>query len=493
MTRIVLATASADLESRFRAATGGTLLALPPAAALADPAHLLSRLDGAGLPEVVALDADPAAEHALRLAALLDEQCPQIAVILVTEQGRDLGLAAIRAGVRDILHPGAEIPEIQAVLNRAAQTAESRTPPSTSAQAPASVTGRVISVVSPKGGVGKTTVATNLAVGLARATPDSTVLVDLDAQFGDVASALDLTPEFSLIDVVHGPATHDSMVLKTFLTLHESGLYAICGPSSPAASDTITGEDVTRLLQMLAREFHYVVVDTAPGLSEHTLAALDETTDHVLLTSMDVPGVRGLRKELDTLTELGMLRPSRHVVVNFADKRGGLSIADVEATIGAKVDLQLPLSTAARISTNQGIPLVMSGSRDPLAKQLRRLVDRFTDGQGSAGARELDRRRPRRGRRDDVAAGQDEHELDDRGGQRGGDVVVSPGTEAGLGLPVAPAVQRATDQPVTADGPIPMTRRLLRLMNRAAGAQEHADRETDDRDPRHRGGERSGR
>ena len=34
---------------------------------------------------------------------------------------------------------------------------------------------------------------------------------------------------------------------------------------------------------------------------------------------MDVPGVRGLRKELDALTELGMLTDSRCVVLNFAD------------------------------------------------------------------------------------------------------------------------------------------------------------------------------
>ncbi len=54
---------------------------------------------------------------------------------------------------------------------------------------------------------------------------------------------------------------------------------------------------MTRLLGALARQFRYVVVDTAPGLSEQTLAALDQATDAVLLSSMDVPGVRGLRKE----------------------------------------------------------------------------------------------------------------------------------------------------------------------------------------------------
>ena len=118
-----------------------------------------------------------------------------------------------------------------------------------------------------------------------------------------------------------------------------------------------------------------VVVDTAPGLSEHTLAVLDQTDILVLVTSLDVPGVRGLRKELDTLRDIGLLLESRAVVLNFMHPSRGISVSDVEASIGRKVDLQLPQSNSVPISVNQGIPLLQSGSRDPVAKQLRALVD----------------------------------------------------------------------------------------------------------------------
>jgi pilus assembly protein CpaE len=239
--------------------------------------------------------------------------------------------------------------------------------------------GRVITVASPKGGVGKTTVSTNLAIGLTAAAPQSTVLVDLDVQFGDVASALGLVPEYTLPDAVRGPASEDTMVLKTFLTQHPSGLYAVCGAESPAEGDTVSGDDVTRLLASLAREFRYVVVDTAPGLSEQTLAALDRASDVVMLTSMDVPGVRGLRKELDVLRELAMIPAGRHVVMNFADPKGGLSVRDVELAIGTGVDVVLPRTASVPASTNQGVPLLQSGRRrDPMVKELRRLVSRFS-------------------------------------------------------------------------------------------------------------------
>ena len=383
MSRILLATTSADLEDRVRKATNGALLSLPLGPLPPDPAHVFAHLDTSSPPKVVVLDAVAEPQTALQLAAQFDAECPAISVILVSEPTPEVGLAAMRVGVRDILHPAADVTDIRQVLHHAYSAATDRglaLEKASAAQATDNAsarTGKVITIVSPKGGVGKTTIATNVAVGLAKTAPHSTVLVDLDVQFGDVASALDLEPEYSLPDAVQGPASRDAMVLKTFLTKHETGLYVICGPRTPADADGISGQDVSRLLQMLAAEFSYVVVDTSPGLSDHTLAALDQTTDLVLLTSMDVPGVRGLRKELDALGQLDLLPASRHVVLNFTDTRAGLSVADVEATIGTSIDIRLPRSKATQTSVNQGLPLLQNGARDPMAKELRGLVSRF--------------------------------------------------------------------------------------------------------------------
>jgi len=293
------------------------------------PSQLFQQLGpGVAIPQVVVIDTAAGRNEALQLSSRLAAECPGMAVVLVSEHPDTFALAALRAGACDVVHPDAEVGELAAVLGRAAQIAASTAPqgpgdPAMSGNA--STRGRVISVVSPKGGVGKTTVATNLAVGLARTAPLSTVIVDLDVQFGDVASALNLDPEHTLLDVVRGPAVQDSMVLKTFLTQHQTGLYAVCGPTSPADADDITAADVAQLLKTLASEFRYVVVDTAPGLDDHALAAIDQADELVTLTSLDVPGVRGLRKELNILRDLGLNLEKRHVVVNFADPRSGLT------------------------------------------------------------------------------------------------------------------------------------------------------------------------
>jgi pilus assembly protein CpaE len=388
MSRIVVCTSSPDLLQQVREAlaqtdgSGHEVVGLPEVPSPTDPTALWRGVFD-GPPQVVLLDCATGGTGAtLALATCLNEQCPALSVVLVSDAGSDVALAAIRAGATDILHPGADAGETVQVLQRALELADVRAvqqlgaPPAEELPS----TGRVISVVSPKGGVGKTTVATNLAVGLARVAPQATVLVDLDIQFGDVASGLNLDPEYFLPSAVNGPASRDTMVLKTFLTLHETGLYVIAAPESPIEADGISADDIRRLLRALATEFRYVVVDTAPGLSEHTLAVMDETTDVVLLSSMDVPGLRGLRKELETLRTLDLLGQRRQVVINFADPAAGLSVADIEATIGAPVDVMLPRSKAAPASVNLGVPLLQSGARDPMTKQLRILVDRLNDG-----------------------------------------------------------------------------------------------------------------
>jgi pilus assembly protein CpaE len=380
MSRVVLVSQSAGLTERIGYATGGSFLLLSPNPLPATTAELFAGLRGAPTPDIIVLDADIDPNGAIELARNLDQSYPCV-VILAATNIEPLALSALRAGVKDLVSVEGDVADIRKALERAAQSMAMRSAPV--AVAPtvplvAKPDGRIVTVASPKGGVGKTTVATNLAVGLAKRYPQQIVLVDLDIHFGDCASALNLEPEFSLPDTIQGAMTQDMLTLKSLLTRHETGLYVVPGSDSPVAADTVTPKDISNLLTMLAKEFQYVVVDTAPGLSEHTLAVLDKANEIVLVTSLDVPGVRGLRKELETLDDLDMLLEARHVVVNFFETSRGLTIKDVQSTIGEEVDIVLNQSHLLPQSTNQGMPLLQVNGRDPITKQLNLLVDRIT-------------------------------------------------------------------------------------------------------------------
>lgn len=397
MSRFVLVTPDTHFDGRLRQAVAGGLqggvqtffTSLLPA----DPHELFAHLDQE-LPEVLILGPEVPVEDALRLSTVLAVGFPELSIILVSEPDPAFLLQAMRAGIRDILGPASDPAQIRVLLERACQSFASRhrsqepKPPGS----PGTPKGLVIGVFSPKGGVGKTTIATNIAIGLGKIAPMSVVIVDLDLQFGDVASGLYLNPEHTVTDAVSPAAAQDSLVLKAFLTVHPGSIYALCAPPSPVEADEIAPEQISRLIEQLADEFQYVVVDTAPGLPEIGLAAMEQCTDVVWISGMDIPGVRGLRSGLDVLRQLDILPETRHVVLNMADAKAGLTVQDVESTIGAPVDISIPRSRAVAFSTNRGIPVLQEPVRDPATKGLQQLVNRFTPAWRAQAQKKLHRR-----------------------------------------------------------------------------------------------------
>lgn len=373
MSRVVVVTDTAEFVQNVAYALGGEVPALGATPMPTEPGEILGR--EADHP-IVVIDARPDPEGALSFSASCTGM--GMAVIIASEDPQQIGFAALKAGAVDAVSVWAAIPELRASLLRAERVLSDRSavvPDMMAPAGPAVPRGRVITVASPKGGVGKTSVATNLAVGLARKFPQSTVLVDLDVQFGDVATALGLAPQYTLVDATRGHTPADPLALKTMVTQHVSGLFVIPGSDSPGASESVGTREIGLLLHTLATAFPFVVVDTSPGLSEQTLQALDHSTDLVLVTSLDVPGVRGLRKEIDTLRQVSLMLPSHFVVLNFADSHRGISVKDVEANIGERVDVALPVAKEMPLAMNQGIPLLQGRAREHVSKQLQHLVD----------------------------------------------------------------------------------------------------------------------
>lgn len=234
----------------------------------------------------------------------------------------------------------------------------------------------VITVVAPKGGQGKTTLAINIATGLAEIAPNSVVLVDADLQFGDITAALALAPTRTIVDAVAQDAV-DELVFKTTLTHHGDGFFVIASAPSPELGDTISAPALAALVQRLRSLFRYVIVDTTPGLGEHTLTTIEHSTDAVFVSNMGVPSLRALRTELELLSEVGLLPVNRHVVLNFTDKLSGITIKDAENILGTPVSVEVPRSSGVLLASNRGVPLIHDDARDPAAKAIRSLVRRI--------------------------------------------------------------------------------------------------------------------
>lgn len=301
------------------------------------------------LPDLIFVGTGLATERALRYARGVRETHPEIVVDLVAEPSGDLIHQATSAGVSSVIPSSISDRELTSLIESSGITAI----PAMPSDAPGEHHHQVIVVASAKGGVGKTTIAVNLAALLAEQAPGDVVLLDLDLQFGDVATVLNLDPEFSVADALNSGAS-DSMLLRTLLVPHPANFFVLCGADHPAETGQITGDHVRKLVSQFSHTFRYVVIDTSPALLEETLASMEEATDVAFVATLDVATLRNVRKEIGVLAELGLLPARRHVLLNRADRMSGLTEKDAANILGLPINAIVPASSKVPLAANHG-------------------------------------------------------------------------------------------------------------------------------------------
>lgn len=311
-------------------------------------------------PDLILVGIEIGLERAIAYAQAVLQSFPAITVMLVAEQTPHNLRQATEAGMKGVIRSTVSDSQLASILHEAGIIVTDDDPIG-------HVRHQVIVVASPKGGVGKTTVAISLAALLAEYHPGEVVLVDLDLQFGNVATILDIEPEFTIADAFAAEGS-DSMLLRTLLVRHPAHFSVLCGADHPAAAGAVSGDQVRKLISQLSSTFRYVVIDTSAGLQEETLASMEEATDVAFIATLDVATLRDTRKAVDVLAELGLLPEHRHVVLNRFDRMSGLTEKDAENIIGLPVDAAVPASSKIVLAANHA-KLAVENTRRNVARR----------------------------------------------------------------------------------------------------------------------------
>jgi pilus assembly protein CpaE len=331
--------------------------------------------------EVIVLGPMMAQTDAIDIGRKLREQHPVLSIVVASmAESPAFYRQAMRAGIADVLPWEADPEEIRDVLTRTAeQTARLRAGEPTEE---AHELARVYATFSTKGGCGKSFIATNLAVQLAATYPGEVVLFDLDLQAGDAAIMLQLMPEHGVLEAVQMGEDLDEVALAGFMTPTADGtLKVLAAPSHPVYAEEIAGVDVGRVLGLLRRMFRYVVVDSPPSFNDHVLAAMDLVDTVLVVSSLDVPSIKNLKLSVETLAQLGISRNRMKLVLNRADSKVGLTVREVEKSLGTTIDITIPSSREVPFAVNQGIPIVTARPKAPVSKALNEAL-RIVDGAG---------------------------------------------------------------------------------------------------------------
>ncbi|GII05870.1 AAA family ATPase [Planobispora takensis] len=368
----------------------------------ADPAGLAALLAADPGEPLVVFGPGAAPADAVAFAAEQRLRRPATGVVLLSaEAGAGLLREAMRAGIREVADPG----DPRAVLEACGRSLEvSRglalpqeipgmygEQPPYGGQRPRSP-GRIVTVLATKGGCGKTTVATNLAVALAAGGQRRVLLVDLDVEFGDVAIALQLTPERGLADAITMADRLDETGLRSLLTPYRPGLDTLLAPVRPTDGEQIGGPLVGEVLRLARDMFDYVVVDTPPHFSDPALAALDVTDHFVVLAAPDVLTLKNTRIALETLDLLGHPADRRIVTLNRSGSPVGLTPQDVERVLRVPPHAHIPSSADVPLSLNRGVPLAAADPAHPVSRAIADIAVRHLSAPPGPPSRERGRR-----------------------------------------------------------------------------------------------------
>jgi pilus assembly protein CpaE len=211
-------------------------------------------------------------------------------------------------------------------------------------------------VHAPKGGVGATTVAANLAVAL-RTRERSCSILDLDMHQGDLALYLNVTPTYTLLDIVEDVKRLDQLFLQGTMTRHESGVEVLAAPVSPNGLSPLDlhEEDAGTILDLLSRLHEITIVDTPSVVTAAVRAAAMRADRFFLVTDLTLPSVRACLRCLEWLRLDNVDLARIELIINKQTKVAGeLPPEEVSKALKLPVRALLPRDDNALTALNHG-------------------------------------------------------------------------------------------------------------------------------------------
>jgi pilus assembly protein CpaE len=347
-------------------------------------------------PDVVLMDINMPDMDGIEATEQIQEQAPISQIVILSVQG-DVNYMrrAMGAGARDFLTKPPKSDELISVIRRAGSMAKAMRERegayfgrgTGTLQDPRGGThqlaglGRVVAVFSPKGGVGTTTIATNLAVAL-HSPETPAVIVDANLQFGDVQVFLNERGRTSIIDLTPNADHLDRELVEDVVLHHKtSGIDIVSAPPHPEDAERITGSEMVKVLQFLARLYTYVIVDTDSSLSDVTLDTLDNCDLLVMVSSQDIPAIINTRSMFNLLGTLGVDKNKILLVMNRFDKTISITPDKVGHNLGHKVATVLVEDKESVVpGVNRGVPFMLGdGKGKEVGKGILELVGKVRE------------------------------------------------------------------------------------------------------------------
>jgi pilus assembly protein CpaE len=349
-------------------------------------------------PNVIVMDINMPGIDGLQATRIIKEKVPTAAVIMMSVQSEgDYMRKAMMAGARGFLPKPVDMDELYATIRQVhgeqskltemlerASTATANMPKTEDRlEGGEDRAGHILVVYSPQGGSGKTTIATNLASALTREGV-RVLLVDADLQFGDVPAFLNLTHNTTLVNLMDSVNDLDTELFNNIVATHSSGLKVLLGPPRPEEADAVkqSPDATARILQKIAGNYDFIVVDMSTTLDEVALNLFDAASKILLVSTTALPSVKNTRFVLELFQKLNYAENKSVLVLNKVveesqRRNATLSVQKIQDYMKKQAEFLIPLGDETTLlqAINRGVPMIAADGSRPPARQMQEMAD----------------------------------------------------------------------------------------------------------------------
>ncbi len=364
-----------------------------------DAAIFLDQPEAATLEFVaIAVDGDDESDLSRIIEIIKTAKSRKIKVILIADQVSPIALhQLLRLGAEDFVpYP---LPEgaLREAITRVRQPAPApvqlvTVPVEAPAHAPkfkakGDRDGVLLPVHGLAGGVGTTTFATNLAWELATVSKTDAprvCLLDFAFQFGSVSTYLDLPRKEAVFDVLSDAGNVDSDVfLQSMLTFNDK-LHVFTAPPEMLPLEIVSGEDISRIIEMAEANFDFVVVDMPSTVVSWTETVLSRAHVYFALIELDLRSAQNVLRLVRALKAEDLPVEKLRFVLNRAPKFTDLSarsrVKRMAESLDIDIEVQLPDGGRQITQANDhGLPIAESAAKNPLRREIQKLAKSLYD------------------------------------------------------------------------------------------------------------------
>ena len=230
---------------------------------------------------------------------------------------------------------------------------------------------RVITITSGKGGVGKTTSAINIGAALNHLGKD-VIVVDANLTTPNIGLHLGapIVP-VSLNHVLSGKAKVSDALYE-----HESGLKIIPSSLSIKELRQLNHDKLKDVSKKLRKMTDFVILDSAAGLGDEAIAALEAGDEVIIVTNPEIPAVTDALKTSKLIEQLG--KDVIGVVVTRASgNKAQMPISNVEDMLELPIIAVIPEDKNVLRSVVMKNALVYTHPKSKAARAYKKLAARL--------------------------------------------------------------------------------------------------------------------